>query len=76
MKTRSMKTAVLMSITLFLSFAAGFAPPVSGFINPMAPAKGMACTSNLKQIVMGLKLYAESNNGKFPAGVFAPRRGD
>ena len=65
---RSMKTASLVSITLFLACFAGFAPLLSGFINPMAPAQGMACTSNLKQIVMGLRLYAESNNGKFPEG--------
>lgn len=62
-----MKTSkIILAFVVFTAFA-GVANTVSAF-NPMASTKGVACTSNLRQIAIVCKLYADSNNGKYPAG--------
>jgi prepilin-type processing-associated H-X9-DG protein len=58
------------AVSLFI-WGSCFMTPLAGFNRAMRTARQTAqqvqCSSNLQQIGMGLMLYANNNNGKYPA---------
>jgi prepilin-type N-terminal cleavage/methylation domain-containing protein/prepilin-type processing-associated H-X9-DG protein len=68
--TRGFTLVELLAVIAIIGILAAIIIPVSG--NVRENARSAQCMSNLRQIGVGMNLYAQSNKGKFPAPLAKP----